>query len=52
MPVYYIVDLANQLHLHFASDNQLAILCSAWVALPGMPITTSSEACLETLVVS
>ena len=28
MPIYYIVDLAFQLHLHFASnDNQLAILC-------------------------
>ena len=29
MLVYYIVDLAYQFHyiLHFASDNQLAILC-------------------------
>ena len=30
MLVYYIVDLAYQLHFYFAfaSDNQLAILCS------------------------
>ena len=27
MLVYYIVDLAYQLHFYFASDNPLAILC-------------------------
>ena len=33
MLVYYIVNLAYQLHFYFASDNQLAILCTLRVMI-------------------